>query len=284
MEIYVIYNAIKSSFDIMQAKPGYLTRFYALFGGVGLWFVLFLLQSFGLYVMAKNKNLKNRWMAFVPFVNILYIGRIVGECKIFNRRVKRAGMYAMITQIALTIMCALLVASELYLYLEVGEPTRVLYQGYYMLDWQTTGFAAKVEEFYAFGEYFLSIFQLIYEIMMFIMLITLFRNYSPKNHTLLTVLSIFIPLSRYVIIFVLRKNKVVDYNAYVCAQREEYIRRHQAQYGNPNINPYGTPYGQPFNQTYRPAGQTAKPDEDPFEEFSSQPKTQTNSSDEFFTE
>ena len=48
--------------------------------GFSIWLVFFILQGFGLSAMAKKRGLKKRWLAFVPFANIWYIGKIAGEC------------------------------------------------------------------------------------------------------------------------------------------------------------------------------------------------------------
>ena len=91
---------------------------------------------------------------------------------------------------------------------------------------------------------------------------------------LLGLLSLFIPVSRMVVIFVLRNNKYVDYEAMMRARREAYIRqRQQYQQGG-----FGSPYGNPNGQngygqgTSQPYGNPAQ--EDPFAEFGTSGNTQ----------
>ena len=104
------------------------------------------------------------------------------------------------------------------------------------------------------------------------------------------------PVSRYVIVFLLRKRVAVDYDEYVRKRREEFFRRQQqyySQFGGYN-NPYGRPpyqggsyYAGTQTPYQNPNGQTAQQpqppkNEDPFEEFSSKPtgeKTQENNGD-----
>ena len=88
-------------------------------------------------------------------------------------------------------------------------------------------------------------------------------------------LTLFVPAARYITIFVVRKRAPFDYEGYMRAKREEYMRRQQ-QYGNPYNSPYGNPYGNSYGNPYNGgyAGQNGtQPQppktEDPFEEFAS---------------
>jgi hypothetical protein len=278
MEIYVLYNFITTFLDAFSRTDGVLSRWIGLGSAIPLWLILFLLQGFGLSAMAKGQGIEKRWKAFVPFVNILFIGKLAGESRIFSQKVKRAGMYAMIAQILSTITCALMIFAELYLYINVGEPTLVpVNPSQYYLDWGTiSGFPRAMENLYRYGGSILSIFQLVYEILIFIMLMSLYKKYSAKNYMLFSFLSLFVPMSRYIVIFVLRNNKAIDYEALMRKKREEYLRRQQQQqqqYGNPFGNPYGNPFGNPYNNPYgNPFGGNSqnnqpKNDGDPFEEF-----------------
>ena len=292
MEIYVLYNFIATLLDYFSHASGATARIVALTVGGMIWLGLFLLQGFGLSTMAKGQGLKKRWMAFVPIANILYIGKLAGESKIFNQRVKRAGMYAMIAQIVSTLTCALLIFAELYLYIVEGEPYPILFNGYKpSLTWGTTsGFSFAMEKLhgggYGYGFSILSIVQLIYELMMFIMLMSLYKKYSVKNHMALSFLSLFVPMSRYIVIFALRKNKAVDYEALMRKKREEYMRQQQQRYsqnpyGNPFGGPFGNPYGHPYGNPYAHQNQNvAKPDGEPFEEFSTGEKNAKNTNGE----
>jgi len=183
----------------------------------------------------------------------------------------------MIAQIVVTILCGMVIASEIYLYNVCGMPTEITLADnplYFVLDWENlTGFASAVEKFYVASDYFLVIVQLVYEIFLVVLLLGLYKKYAPKNYTLLGVLSFLIPASRFIIVFALRDRNAIDYEAYMRARREEYMRR-RAQYGNPYSNPYSNPYGNPY-QT--PSPQPQKP-EDPFEEFASDKKKEEQTS------
>ena len=129
----------------------------------------------------------------------------------------------------------------------------------------------------------MSLIQLIYEIFMVVLVMGLYKKYTPKNYMALSMLTLFIPLSRFIIMFVLRKREPIDYDAYMRARQAEYIRRQQQyynQYGNPYGgprgpygNPYGNPYGQnPYVQNPYANNHSAPPKDEPFEEFASDKK------------
>lgn len=295
MEIYGFYN----SSSLISEYFGVSTPHSKIWGiaiALVIWSALFLLQGFGLSAMAKRRGIGKRWQAFCPFVNLLYIGKLAGECSVFGQRVKRAGLYTMIAQIVVTVLCGLLIASEIYLYNVCGMPTATALADnplYYVLDWENlTGFSATVESYYVNSDYFLTIIQLVYEIFLLVLIIGLYKKYAPKNYMVLSFLCLFIPVSRFIVIFVLRNRKAIDYDAYMRARREEYMRQRQ-QYGGYGYgggygyrgSPYANPYGNPY-APQQPTQQPQKPD-DPFEEFSTEKgenagKPVADDPDEFF--
>ncbi len=277
MELYSLYQSVRIVLYLYNG--GVETSWtpvltIALAGGI--WLAFFILQGVGVYTMAKRRGMKRKGLAFVPFANIWYIGKLAGECNVFGQKMKRAGLYAMLAQIVTTVVCALAVAAEIFLFLSEGVP---LFDdlGFYWTD--LSGFTDTVYKFYNISDYILSIFQLIYEILMLILLFGLYKKYYPKNYLVLGMLSLFIPLSRFVIVFVLRNRNAVDYDAYMRARREAYMRQQQQYrntygnpygggYGSPYNNPYGNPYGgNPYAQQPRPQQPQQEP-EDPFSEFS----------------
>lgn len=276
MEIYGAYQVIITILAMITRWVNLVLKMKTVFiiraiGGTSILSVLFLLQAFGLYKMAKNRGIKNRALAFVPFVNIWFVGKLAGECHFFGQKVKRAGMYAMIAQIIGTLLCFLTIAAEMYLWIEHGTP-QIDEQG--VAYWiGLTGFDNRVSKFYILSGYFLSIVQLIYKMFLVVLFMGLYKQYSPKNYLALGLLTLFVPLSRYIIVFVLRKRKAIDYEAYMRAKREEYVRQCQ-QYHTPYGNPYQSPYGGQQGNSPTPP----KPEE-PFGEFTS---SEADDEDDFF--
>ncbi|MBQ7368562.1 MAG: hypothetical protein IJW60_02500 [Clostridia bacterium] len=266
MEFFNLYNGMKVMFSMASVYVPNVF-YYSLALAAVVWLGLFVLQGFGLYTMAKNRQMKGKWKAFVPFLNIHYMGALAGECHIFGQRVKRAGLYAMLAQIVVTVVFALIAASEIYLYTTCGAPKYDEWNVPYWTNLQ--GFALTVSKFYDVSAYLLSIFQLVYELLMLVLALGLYKKYAPNNYMPLGFLELFVPLSRFIVIFVLRNRKAIDYEAYMRARHEAYMRRRQQYqngygnpYGNPYANPYNTPYGQGYGEPQRQA-----PPEDPFAEF-----------------
>lgn len=237
--------------------------------GAGVWLILFILQGVGLYTMAKRRGMRKRALAFLPFANIWYMGKLAGECRVFGRKVKRVGLYAMLAQIALTLLIGLYLAAELYLYMQ-GEP--IYPETSHYPYWGFDGFAGKVEDFYKYGDLFIAIFDLTYVILMIVLLNGLFKQYAPRKYMILSILFVFLSPARFVTVFCLRNKEPIDYEAYMRARREAYIRQRQQYYNRYGNGSYGgNPYGNPYQQNpYQ--NQPPKQPEEPFGEFGGKPK------------
>ena len=247
MEIFNFYFAImRTTYLIGEQYPQ--LPVHALIGSVFLLSICFLFQGIGIYVMAKKLQFKNKFFAFVPFVNLWYIGQLVGECQFFNHRTKRIGMYAMIAQISTAVFSLLSIGAEIFLWLNHGVPQIDMQFG--TAYWTgLEGLSASAFRFYSLSGDILSLFQLICGVLLFILFMTLYKKYSPSNHVSLSMLTLLVPVSRYFIVFSLRQRKAVDYEAYARARQEAYARRRQEYYNQTRNNPYGNPYGNPYNQS-----------------------------------
>ena len=265
MEIYNLYQFGFLIFSIFLDSTSQALIWGAVLGVV-LGLGLFVLQGVGLAVMAKHRNIPHRYLAFVPFANIYYMGKLAGKCGFFGHEMKKAEVYAMIAQIVAVLFASTYIAAELYLYIGHGVPQR----GEDLMSppiWSgLTGFSLTVSKFYEYGELFFSIISLVSELLLLVLVMGLYKTYSPKNYTPLAFLTFFVPLARFFTVFALRKKRAIDYDAYMRARHDAYIRYQQQRYGN-----YGNPYGNPYNQGYNPQQNqpTAPQSGDPFEEFSS---------------
>lgn len=307
MEIYNLYQGVFKTLrygtsDVVIDSVTLL--FYSLCVALFSWTVFYVFQSLGLYAMAKKQGLKRKAFAFIPFVNIYYMGKITGECRFFSRKVKYVGLYAMLAQICVSVAAFLTIAAQFYLCLVYGEPRYDSATEFGTLlsspVWDNvTGSLGKLAVWCLnYGELlFIPTFGLIYEVLMLVLLVALYKKYTARWYFPLSILWLFAPLSKTIVVFVLRNRQPIDYEAMMRARREEYIRRQQ-QYGNPYGNPYGNrygnPYGNPYGNSYGGQNQPRTPDqnssspqqEDPFEEFSSDAgenkQTNDKNSDGFF--
>lgn len=266
----MIYGAV-NGYESLHANTKVL--FFAILTAVGVWLALELFLGFGLYRMAKNKGMGKRAMAFIPFVNMIYAGRLAGDCEFFGQRMKHTGVFVMIVQILLFLAGAFTIFVETSLYMTYvptvmnnsivflkengGEPTGRLARFFITYDNVST--------------MLLSILELAYTVLLFIMASALYRKYAPSSSMFLAFLALFVPVSFPIAVFTLRKKQPVDYADYIRKKREAYYRRYGGGYGN---NPYGgNPYGggtygsrsdgEPFSDG---DAERKQPDE-PFSEF-----------------
>lgn len=273
MESYAFFESMKLGLE--NFSEDYLTviTWSLILSGV-ISIALLILQGVGMYTMAKRRNMPKKWLAFVPFANIYYLGKLAGECAFFGHKMKNAGLYAMIAEICSTLFTYAYIFAECYLYMTHGAPQYTT-EGMEIPHWAgLTGFDATLFDFYEFANFVYPIISLVAEILLLVLVMGVYKKYSPNNYMMLSMLTLFFPLARYITVFAIRKAEPVDYDAYMRAKRDAYIRRQQ-QYGNPYnrygnpYNPYGNPYGQ-GGYAGQNGGQYQQPkQEDPFEEFAS---------------
>lgn len=246
MELYSVYRVI--FLFALISTDGYVSArvfIAAAAVAVAVWLALFILQGVGLYKMAKNVGLRNKWLAFVPFGDLFFMGKLSGSSEIFGRKMKRPGLYAMLASIGSSVFCIAAAVAEALLFTKYGSFIVENEQGYQWVN--LSGFGLYVYNFYRFSDFFIGIFELVYIILLLILLMGLYKRYYAKGYLLLSWLGLFLPVSRYIVVFVLRKNKNRPYEEYLRQRREEFLRR-QSQ------NPYGAygPYG-PYG-SYGPYG------------------------------
>lgn len=268
----------------------------AIAAGVGAWIVLELLLGFGLFAMAKKRNIEKRYLAFIPFVNMLYAGRLAGDTRLFGQRMKHAGVFVMTAQIVAVLVGGFTIFAKVTLhYNYVLQPVtdaasgRVINYIFKTVDGNTPAskLASSLIAYVDIASLILSIAELVYSIFLFLVSSALFRRYAPRAFTALSVVALFIPASFPIIVFVLRNKQPIDYAAYLKKQREAYYRRFGApgggyggfgSYGGYNNSPYGGGYGGYGGGSYGSAGS-----DDPFRE-NGENGGGNNPSDEPFSE
>lgn len=293
MEFYAIYILISNFGVLFGSSEGDIAvdatariLVVSLPIAAAVWLALFILQGVGLFTMAKKAGLKNKWLAFVPFADLILMGKLAGTCSIFGRKVKRSGLYAMLAALVSTLYFAAVIVAQILLFTIYRNDS---------VDgsiWTNlTGFGNFVYNFYMISDLLGGIVELIYVILLFILLTGLYKKYYAKGYLILSWVGLFLPVSRYIVVFVLRNNKAIDYEAYMRAKREEYMRRNPygpyGPYGGPynpgNQGPYNQgPYNQgPYNQgpyNQGPYGQSGSAADDPFAEFAPGASSGTNAS------
>lgn len=235
---------------------------YLVIGGL-LFAVTYVLQSIGLYTVAKNNGFKNKWMAFIPFVNTYYIGVLSEKNKIHGGKPK---YYAL----ALAIVEAAYVALMILYFVA----TSILFRGGYAVPvYETTAFGDSLVDYkvnnlpqnlgwawWVFSNLQISVtywLQLVYIVLDVFVLFSFFRTYAANRYLVFAILSILFPIKG-IFIFVVRKNKGVDFMEYIRELQRRRYRAYQESMrnsggpyyqggsyfgGNYPNGPYGAPHG-----------------------------------------
>ena len=198
MEIYGFYNALIYMNLIRNGITGISKQ--SILGSLAIavliWLALHLLQGVGLWTMAKKKNEKTAWLAFVPFGNLLLIEKLAGDAEFFGHKMKRGGMYAMIALIfAVAAACALAVCEGLLFtrYAQSIDYNAATGEIVWM-NLDATGKA--LYDFYSvWGDLLYSVFGLAYEVLLFVLMISLLKRYAAKNYMTLSFFSCSCPLA-----------------------------------------------------------------------------------------
>lgn len=249
----IIRPDIQNVYDYSNLNlSGYL---FAALATLGVYLILLIFGGLGLSKLAKKQGLKHRWMGFLPFFNTYYAGKLAGETQFFGQKMKRVGLYAMLTEILYVVLQLLVMVATVisffpqYLTLEVaegfinGEPNDS------MPAWilPTIRYGSLVA-------YLVWFFVIIFFCVLFI---SFFRKYYARGPILLAFLSAVLPFRGFTI-FAVRNNAPVDYNDYIRRRTQAYMRNNG--YNQPPYGPYG-----PGNGGYGSGGPQNGPD--PFEGF-----------------
>ena len=232
---------------------------------LGLFLLSVVMGGIGLRTMAKRAGMKPSALAFIPFANTYYAGKLAGEASFFGQRMKRAGLYAMLAEIFYCVLEIFSIILDFALmkgqYLALQKYANTEFYYWYVerslipADKQWLYSASYLTEIVS---YFLWIFVLVFVCVLFI---AFFRKYYARSPILMTMLSVVFPFRGFVL-FAVRNNTPVDYNAYMRRRAEEYARRTQPYGGYPGN--YGAP---PSGTGQNPNPSSGDPQNDPFSEF-----------------
>lgn len=262
MEFFAWLNVSDIIFYYSGTNIPDATYYGILFGiPAGLLLMCLIFGGIGLYTMAKRAGKKHAWLAFLPFANTYYAGVLGGETKVFGAKMKRAGLYAMLAEIAYVALNIFLLVLTFYLD-RFYEPTEVFSTSGELIGtrlvlntdlipanmlWSVS--AVKVLEIVTYPMYLAQLF------LFCILYNSVFRKYYARSPFLMTFLCAILPFRGFVL-FAVRNNTPIDYEALMRKRMEAYQRAQQARYGN-----YQPPYSGGQNGGQGGASQ------DPFDDF-----------------
>lgn len=216
--------------------------------------VVYVFQSIGLYTIACRGGFKNKWMAFVPFLNVYYIGVLSDKNKIFNFKAKYVAIVAAALEFAYVALYALYYVAQFLIFdggyavpeyelFTVGGLEYNIVTSYNIsslphgLEW-----AGTVYKY--FPNAVLSWISLLNVVASIFLLIAFFQTYSCRHYVLFALLSVFFPIKG-ILMFAVRNNAGKNYGQYLRERQQqqyrdyqEYMRRNGG-YNNYNVqNPY----------------------------------------------
>ncbi len=245
--------------------------------------IVFVFQAVGLFVIAGREGYKNRWMAFVPFLNTYYIGVCGQKNRVFKSvDTKIFALVAAILEALLVIGYVLNYVARLLL-LSYNLVEYVSDTNSYGLSWVVERLSSNISEFpellwakWCFAELdiILSVLSLAFLVMQVFTLSAFFQTFAARRYMLFTITSILFPIQG-ILIFILRNNRGMNYREYIRKEQErqyrmyQQYRRQQSFDQNPyNQNPYSrSPYEDyGYNGGGNDSAQSGSA-EDPFSEF-----------------
>ncbi|MCD8309504.1 MAG: hypothetical protein LUD19_06590 [Clostridia bacterium] len=255
--------------------------------------IVYIFQGMGLYTIAGHEGYTHRWMAWVPFLQLYYIGVCAQKNKVMNSMDTR--MFAIAVAILDIVM---FVGYSLY------------YVSYFLVEdyimWEPVYYTTGTDvAYYTFGGWFNTIpeglgwaqwiyqylynyiliwFELIFIVLKLFLYTSFYRTYSSRRYVLFSVVGALLPVNG-IIIYCVRNNKGLNYNDYIRKVREDNYRRYQQQQQQNmyNQNPYSRGYGAPppqndpynTNNVNNNASQGSAAS-DPFEEYGNKYNTNNN--------
>ncbi len=226
----------------------------------------FLLKAIAIFIMAKNQGLKNKWFAFVPFLNYVLLGKIVGPIRIFNVRLNNAGLWMAITTFSMEVMYAFLNLGYYAYVLETLYPISIMPSSEFGIAWfNGEGIL------YFIVKMLVSILSIVEIFLSVSLIFAVFRKYAPERMFLYGIISVFFEFFFGVLLLMVANKKPVDYDSYIRKIREQQARN--------------TYYGGGFNAYQNPYYKKPEQEENPFPEFENgnqNNKNEDKSDDDFF--
>lgn len=250
--------------------------------------IVYVFKAVGLFTIAVREGYKNKWMAFVPFLNTYYIGVCGQKNKFLNFDTKKLAIVVAVLEF---VLFSVFILSEVAFYLvrpylltveEDPETISELILGSSSYPYLPKGFGLDYPELawaawcFNYLDYILYPIEIIYRLGLLAVITCFFQTYSTRHYLLFTLASIFVPVQG-ILIFAVKNNKGMSYAEYVRKMQESMYRQYRSQQNNPYNNPYSGGYNNPHQNGQPPYGGQGSAPEDPFSEYGNN----SNSSDPF---
>lgn len=165
---------------------------------------LYLLESIGVYKMAKSAEIKNPWLAFIPVANDWVFGTLAEKYK--KKNGTKSARFGIILPVLEGIVLIEAIALTIFTVISIKEITG------YALDAVNTSTEMVPEQFMSLIPVIILYFALMavaiaYAVVFFIALWRVYYSFDKSNATLYIVLSIIFTISVPIILFIIRNRK-----------------------------------------------------------------------------
>lgn len=224
MELYDVYGGVRFEESWVALLGVYLL---VMFFALAVSFVMWLLQSIGIYKMAKTAGINNAWLAFIP-IGCLYVLGKIAEVPTENKKPLRYGLILPLLNVGLLVVYIALFFAAIVVGFtsELGGDLTGIY------------FENTLVMLIAIAELIVVPLAIVISVFTYIALYRIYKLFDPNNAVVYLVLSILINILQPIFLFVLRNKPL---HGYAFGQIPPV--------GTPGYNPA---YGQ---QTYSPYGQ-----------------------------
>ncbi len=242
----------------------------SLYVSAGLYVLCLVMGGLGMTVMAKKVGMKHSWISFLPFLNTYYAGKLAGETRVFNQKMKRVGLYTTLVEIFYVafnvfalVLWYLLMNPEYYTQQFSSDRT----------EWSPVFNVSKMDMSLRWipvasnvCSYLSIIVEFVLIFFMCVLYYAFFRKYYARGPFLMTFLCAVLPLRGFVI-FAVRNNNPVDYDAWMQQRMQEYAQRQQQMYGQGGYNGGYGGYSGGYNGGQGGYGQGGSAPADPFPDY-----------------
>lgn len=165
---------------------------------------LYLLESIGVYKMAKSAEIKNPWLAFIPVANGWVFGTLAEKYK--KKNGTKSARFGIILPVLEGIVLIEAIALTIFTVISIKEITG------YALDAVNTSSEMAPEQFMSLIPVIILYFALMavaiaYAVVFFIALWRVYSSFDKSNATLYIVLSVIFTISVPIILFIIRNRK-----------------------------------------------------------------------------
>ena len=162
---------------------------------------LYLLESIGVYKMAKSAEIKNPWLAFIPVANGWVFGTLAEKYK--KKNGTKSARFGIILPVLEGIVLIEAIALTIFTVISIKEITG------YALDAVNTSSEMAPEQFMSLISVIILYFALMavaiaYAVVFFIALWRVYSSFDKPNATLYIVLSVVFTISVPIILFIIR--------------------------------------------------------------------------------